>query len=509
MESAGPMAEYVAESAEGGWSRSAVARERVSIRYAPSDVLALLWRRWPLMLVVFLVIAALGLVVALKMKETFPAHSSLLIRLGQEYVYQPAVGDLARGAVPTNDEVVQSELEILQSQVVKAATVHDIGIARMSPVLGKAYAKATSEDKRKDIEAAAIKMIDSGLKVGAAPDNSIVKLSFTAADPELAALVLNTLVDEYLRHRRSLLIDSDAGSIRTQLASFQGQLDTVDRDYQKFLVDNGVGSGDFDAEKASLTQTYAQLTTEAYSVQASLSEAQGRLGVTARNAAQSQPEIGLYRDLDHTAQDELNKLQVQRQTLLSKYLPGAQPVRDIDQQIAAQQALIARGPLDGGARRVGPNPVYQSLITEKNSLEAQVASYRDRLADVRASLADVAARRQKLMAVEPQFQNLSRQRDLLGNNVKTLAQRAQESQAAQALAKSGNDNIRVVERAYPATVGTSLKKPVMIVAVLFAAFAALCAGLLSAFLSKGYPTPETIERTLQLPVLAAAPVARA
>ncbi len=108
--------------------------------------------------------------------------------------------------------------------------------------------------------------------------------------------------------------------------------------------------------------------------------------------------------------------------------------------------------------------------------------------------------------MEPQYQDLARQRDLLTTNVKSLAQRAQESQAAQASAKSGNDNIRVIERAYPATTGTSLKKPVMILSILFAAFAALCAGLLSAFLSRGYPTAETIERTLQLPVLATAPV---
>ena len=35
--------------------------------------------------------------------------------------------------------------------------------------------------------------------------------------------------------------------------------------------------------------------------------------------------------------------------------------------------------------------------------------------------------------------------------------------------------------------------------------AAVCAGLISAFTSKGYATSETVERTLNLPVLASAP----
>jgi uncharacterized protein involved in exopolysaccharide biosynthesis len=477
--------------------------DRVVLQHTPADLLALLWRRLPLMLLIFLALAGLGVFLALQLNTAFTSRSSLLVRLGQEYVYQPAVGDAARGATPDNDAVVQSELEILQSEAVKRKTVEDIGIARMSPALGRAYANA-DETKRRDIAAAAAKMIDTGLKTQTAPDSAIVKLSYTARDSELAALVLNTLVDEYLRYRRTVLIDGDAGQIEIQLKDFQARLDLADQAYQRFLVDNGVGSGDFDAEKASLTQIYTQLTTEAYSNQASLSEAEGRLGATRQRVANTAPEIGLFRDLDHQSQDELSKLMVQRQDLLSRYLPTAQPVRDVDARIAALQALTARGSQEGGAKRLGPNPVYQGLETERDQVEAQVASLRQRLAQVRASLGGVAARRQSLAALEPQFQELSRQRDLLAGNVKTLAQRVQESQAAQAMAKSGQDNIRVVERAFPSAKGVSLRAPAMALAIVFAAFAAFSAGLFSAFLARGYATPEAIERTLHLPILATA-----
>ena len=68
------------------------------------------------MILAFLVIALIGAAVALRMPKTYAAHSSLLIRLSPEYVYQPKVGDAARGATPDNDQVVQSELEILQQR---------------------------------------------------------------------------------------------------------------------------------------------------------------------------------------------------------------------------------------------------------------------------------------------------------------------------------------------------------------------------------------------------------
>ena len=52
----------------------------------------------------------------------------------------------------------------------------------------------------------------------------------------------------------------------------------------------------------------------------------------------------------------------------------------------------------------------------------------------------------------------------------------------------------------------SLKKPVLALGVIFAAFTALCAGLLRMFLRPGLPTPASAGRTLDLPVLGAAPL---
>jgi hypothetical protein len=43
-------------------------------------------------------------------------------------------------------------------------------------------------------------------------------------------------------------------------------------------------------------------------------------------------------------------------------------------------------------------------------------------------------------------------------------------------------------------------------AFLFAGFTALCVGLLRVFLRKGYATPAAAGRTLELPVLAVAPM---
>ncbi len=474
-------------------------------RYTPSDIAALLWRQLPWMILTFLVVAIVGAIIAFQMPTTYPAHSSLLIRLGQAYVYQPQVGDAARGAAPDNDQVVQSELEILQSDAVKVKVIDDIGLARLYPKLGKDYATADPA-KREALQQSAMRAITSGLKVVSAPDTAIARLTYTDKDPNRAALILNTLVDEYLRYRKTVLINHDLGPLDKERRSFQSQLDSADAAYQKFLADNGIG--DFDTEKASLGQLYTQLLADSYSVGAQAAEVQGRFGVTVREVASAQPEIGLYRDLDHTAQDKLLQLKVDRQDLLSRYQPNAQPVRDIEHKIAAQESLIQSGQATGqGSRRVGVNPVFQTLQTERNQLEAQSASLKDRNVRLVSELAEITARRQKLAGLEPQYQALARQRDLLSTNVRALAQREEEGQAAQSLAQSGDDgSIKVIERAYPPAKGASLKGPVLILAIVFAVFSALCVGLLLGFLQKGYSTAEAAERALELPVLVTTPL---
>ena len=468
--------------------------------YGFSDFASLLWRERFLMLAVFLAIAALGFGAALTMKKSYEAYSSLLVQLGEEYVYNPRVGDAGRGAAPTAGQIMQSELEILNSSAVKERVLQKVGLSRVYPELGSDWAKADRTGQRQ-IWGAAVKQMESSLKVQSAPETSVVRLAFTHKDPMVAAEVLNTLVDEYMAYRKTVLVGGDIGPIDRQKRDFETRLAAAEEAYRNFLATNGIG--DFDSEKASLAQVYGQLLTERYSIQAQLSETGGRLGVTTRQVSEAPPEIGLYQDADPAAATKLTQLNIERQDLLSRYRPDSQPVREQDQKIAALQALIAGGGAAGlSAKRTGINPVYQTLQTEKSQLEAQNSSLKERQAAVAAEIAEVDAKRQRMVTLEPQYQDLLRQRDALAANVKSFIAREQESQASRAIALGGDNSIRVVQRAYAPTKGKSLKTPVLAIALLFAGFAALSVGLLRIFLRRGFVTPDATARSLDLPVLA-------
>jgi len=477
------------------------AEPRLRARYTAGDILTLLWREWPLMLVVFLVIAALGFGAAFTLKTVYPAQSSVLVRLGQEYVYHPTAGDAARGAVPEPDSMIQSEVEILSSAQLKEQVIDKLGLARLYPAIGAGYDSASPAERR-TMMGKAVTAMEHALKITSAPGAPVVRVTFEHSDPQLAALTLNTLLDQYLTYRRSILLDQTA-PLEDQRKSFAARLDQADQAYENFLGSNNIG--DFEAEKSSLSQLQASLQSQKFTADEQLRERQGRLVALTAQSGQLPAEIGLFRDVDHVAQDKLTDLQIQRENLLGRYQPDASPVRDLDAQIAALQRAIQSGHVQGeGAHRIGINPIYQTVQADKIQLTAEVAALQQSSQALADQITQVTQRQLRLAQLEPQYQGLTRDRDVLQSNVRDFTVKEQETQAADAIAREGNDNISIVERAVVPTTGKSLRRPVAALSLVLALFTALCVGLLRVFLRPGIPTPASASRTLDLPVLAVA-----
>ena len=378
-----------------------------------------------------------------------------------------------------------------------------IGIAKLFPKLGERYAGASPAEKR-ELTGKAVTAMGKALKIATTPGAPVVRLSYANPDPQIAALALNTLVDEYLNYRRTIFLDP-AAPLDDQRKAFEARLAQADEAYESFLGSNNIG--DFEAEKTSLSQLQATLTQQKLAADSGLEERRARLAALNAQAGQVSQEVGLYRDLDHAAQDKLTELKLQRANLLGRYRPNAEPVRDVDAQIDMLQRAIAAGAVQGdGVRRVGINPVYQTVQADQIQLAGEIAAMQTSSETLAAQIAQVTERQLRLARLEPQYQDLARDRDVLSSNVRDFTAKAQASQAAGAIARQSNDNISIVERAVPPTEGTSLKKPVAALSLLLAAFTALCAGLLRALTRRGPPSPAAASRMIGLPVLAMAPL---
>ena len=471
-------------------------------RYALSDLVPLLWRERVLMAAVFAILFVVGGAAAFSLKKTYPAYSSVLVRLGQEYVYEPRAGDAGRGAAPDSDALIQSETEILGSAQLKERVIQRLGLSRIYPSLAKKYAAGDAAEKRL-VMGQATHALEQNLKIQTAPDTPIIRVGFEHEDAQTSALVLNTLLEEYLIYRRNVLADPGSPALEQQRLAFETRLAEADAAYEDFLNNNRIG--DFVSEKTALSQLQAQIEQQKFQTESQLQDRLGRLATLERQFAQVAPEVGLYRDISSAAGDKLAQLRVQREELLSRYRPDARPVQELDVQIAGLERAMAEGRTQtDGARRLGVNPVYQTVQTEKIQLTAEVAALRQSQAALAGQLDQLVQRRLRLAALEPRFQALSLDRDVLQANVRDFTVKEEQSRAAQEMGARTNDNIRIVARAVPPTKGKSLRKPVFVLAFLFAGFTALCAGLGRMYLRPGLPTPQSAARTLDLPALGSA-----
>ena len=135
---------------------------------------------------------------------------------------------------------------------------------------------------------------------------------------------------------------------------------------------------------------------------------------------------------------------------------------------------------------------------------AEVDALRRSLAALSGQMDELTQRRLKYAELEPQFQALSLDREVLLANVRDFTVKEEQTKSAQEIASKTNDNIRIVSRATPPTKGTSLRRPVAGLALMFAAFTALSVGLVRALLRGGVSTVRGAERAYGLPVLASA-----
>ena len=333
----------------------------------------------------------------------------------------------------------------------------------------------------------------------------MVRLSFKHVNAMSASLILNTWIDEYQTYRQQVFTDSVGPALEKQKESFDQQLSVADSAYQNFLLQAGVG--DFVTARATYARLYDLVTGDLFTTQSQIAEDSAKLSEINTNLAGLNPEMSVERDLDLSVPTKIFTLKQQRQELLARYLPTAQPIKDIDAQIAAYQDMMTSGQGVGEqSHKMGTNPVYEDLTTQKLNMEAELASLQGKRAQLQTQADQVTQKLQSLLGLEAQYNSLSTERDALQKNISTFTQRIQENDAQQQMIKGSDDAVRVVEKASLPDRPKSFKKIVLIMSFLFAAFTALCAGGLRVVTRRGFVNAGMAGKVLDLPVLATAGV---
>lgn len=463
-------------------------------RLSIADVAAMLWGERGLVLAVGGAICALGLIAALAAPRTYTARSELIVRMGEEYVYQPMAGGAGAGSAPDMQTVVNAEMRLIGSGAVVRGAIESVGLAKLYPDI----AASPASDARK--LAAAERAFVEHMTVETAPQTPAIGLSFEHRNPEIAAQALNALVAQYLHHRRDVLVGGEFEALSQESGDLSTRAGQASAALSAFLTEHQIG--DFESELAALAARAGDIETQLLDAQTKRQEAESR-GASLRQRLNAEPEqIELYQESD--ARRDLVEAQMQRERLLSAYQPDALPVREVDRRIAQLQAFLAGGDPPSVTRR-GPNPVRQDVASQLYAMEAEARAQRGREAALDQQRTEVRARLRTMQSLEPSFRQLQRERAIVETNAQNVASRAEEARTRSQMLGRATDNISPVEQASVPTQGKSLRWPIMIVTILIAGIVALAAGLSRGLMRRSFPTPSSAARALDTPVLAVMP----
>jgi uncharacterized protein involved in exopolysaccharide biosynthesis len=461
------------------------------------DVLAMAWRERATGLIVCGGVFACGLALAMAQPAIYRAESRVLVRIGEEYVFRPQVGAAGAGIAPRFEELMNAELRIVQSPEVARRVIALVGAQTIAPDLPMGLAE---EHRQGRAELTLAKALDAT----AAPNTPIIHLEYAHAQRALAAEILNTVVEQYLAYRAEVLSPEPNAAIGAEADSLEARAADAEAALSAFLTFHDVA--DLEIERRALSELTVRLEAERSEAETRRREATARATGLAAAASGERETIELYVDVD--AARALAELKTERADLLARYKPDAQPVRDIERRIERMSALAAEAGDAGGASRRGPNPVRQTIETERARMEAEARAQAERAAALTREKAAAEERLKRLRELEGPYAQLERRRSVLAEQARAFATRAEETRSLHALSGAQSDAVRQIERARAPVRGDSMRAAIALGSLVLALALAIAAAIGRGLLRDAFPTSASAARALSEPVLGVAPKQR-
>ncbi len=476
------------------------ARPRLSF----ADIILQLWRAKWLMMLVGLPIFALGLLVAFQMPKSYESRSALYVTSGDEVRSSSILSDPSFDQGPGLQEVIQGELQILQTRLVAERTLSRFPMQRIYPELATAKDKAISKAGPEQADAIEFEFFQKGVDAfgksfwaNASPNSNIIAVGLKHEDPQVASELLNAMMATYLNRRAELFGSRPVDQLRAERKRFESELLLAEDEIRSFLRENQIR--DFASERSTAQGLFTAISSQLSTVQARSSALEGQLSRTRTQLAATPAEQDLY--VEDSSSQRLRELEIERNQALVNYTPDSRRVQAIDRQIAELKAFLGNQDGPVGTVRRGPNPTYQALEGSLNTFEAEADSLNGQRAELERQLREVEAKLNRFTRLEPEWNELLRNRDLIEANVRAIAEREQQEGTIAGITAQDVDSVKVTEPATVPIEGSSLKLPIAILALLFAGFTALIVGLLRALTRRGFSTAGSLQRSTGLPVL--------
>lgn len=471
------------------------------------DVLTVVFKHKFKIVALFLtaiIVAPIAYFVLLQYLALYEASSLLMIRYGREYTQPNLSGDPAPLKVGLSD-IVNSEIAILSSRDLKEKALSTLGLSSVYPNLAS---KANSKTENSmDI---AISLFEKQLIVQAVRSANLIRVSFRNSNPQIAAAVVNELVNSYQEKRLEILHDSKPILIlENKVAEYRDKLRDSESRWSTFRQDHQI-FGLYDQRNLLLLERM-KVDATSQATQTQVKELGQRLSTLESQIKTITAFVPLSEEKDGTTSVEflLLTLQQKEQELLGKYTESNAQVASVRNQIQlTKEFLDIQKRKKGGGPKGTVSEFYKGLQKDIIITKADLNSLMVRSEDLQQQLLRLNDQMQSFDRHEKTFKDLRRDLTVNETNFQLYVKKLDELRISADMDKQKMTSVSVIENA-AAPIEPISPKMELLYFVFLAALAGGAIGLGLAFLleriREGFHSSQKAQESLGLPVLVVIP----
>jgi uncharacterized protein involved in exopolysaccharide biosynthesis len=400
------------------------------------------------MIIAFLSTTILFGGVALLLPPSYKSESVLMVRLGPEYLVNadPANTD----SFPERREVAASEIAILTAPELILRVLDEIGLKRVYPSLAATIDPTDPQSVHDARESALIKF---GRHLAALPgkDSTLLNVSYTNTDPEVAGTVLQQLVRDYLEMRRRHFQYASGPALEAEFKATADRLEAASHRLDALRQRGGIS--DFDLQMANLF-------TEKTDVSRIRDQAQGEVPALQAQVASLQAsldQIGESVPLQTVAWDgealkavkeAIAQLRLKANELHVAFKDDVPQLVDIQRQIGMAQSLLRTYGQDKNMTvTTGRANAYDLIQRSLKEAMGQLAATQARLAAASARLNEIDQAIAGLDDNRALLQQLLREQKVAEDAYFQAGRRLNEAIAHDQMMEANKPNVEVVQAA--------------------------------------------------------------
>jgi exopolysaccharide transport family protein len=443
-----------------------------------------LWRKKWLIIIPTILVAAATLVVVDMITPKFRSEAKIAVE-GRENVFLRPEAEKSIDRAAADQEAVATQVQIIQSRDIARQVIRELKLSErpefdsvrngVSPMAAVLSVIGFSRDRLKMTpEERAMEVYYERLTVSAVERSRVITIEFLSQDAELAAKVVNAIVDAYMKMQQQAKVEqtrSASAYLANEIKQLRKTVQEADAKVDEFRAKSNLYIGN---NQTSLnTQQLGELTTQLAAVRAQKADLDAR-----SKAIRDMLKSGKPVESSDIVNSDLLKRLVEQRVLLRA-------------QLAEQSSTLLER-----------HPRIQELNAQINALDAQMRGELERLVtsienDARIAASRVEQTGDAIQRIKNQISGASPQEvELRALEREAKAQRdLLESYLARYREATARENIdsvpaeaRVISRATVSNVPAFPKKlPILIVATLATFFLMSAFVLSSEILRQGVP----------------------